>query len=162
MSQMPKEGRFEYGKMDRQTGAQWVHVTPEMARAHPQGKVNIPIIVIGLIFAATGIWKVWGYLEFGYLSLLLGGALQLLTALTLLIRAPIALFFAGGQLLLSLFFTVTGGAMKTLSVSGPADSLFTLGFLIFSALSLFYLFEGDRPNLIYRHRYRSFAKRTEN
>ena len=161
MSQMPKEGRFEYGKMDRQTGAQWVHVTPDMARGHPQGKVNAPIVIIALIFAVTGVWKVWGFLEFGYMSLLLGGAIQLLTALTLLIRAPVALFFAGAQLLLSLFFTVTGGAMKTLSQSAPVDSLFTLGFLIFSALSLFYLFEGDRPNLIYRHRYRSFAKRGE-
>ena len=50
MSQMPKEGRFEYGKMDRQTGAQWVHVTPDMARGHPQGKVNAPIVIIALIF----------------------------------------------------------------------------------------------------------------
>ena len=65
MAKMPEEGRFEYGKMDKQTGAQWVHVTPEMARAHPQGKLNLPLWLITGVFAAFGLLQLVDFVQFG-------------------------------------------------------------------------------------------------
>ncbi len=157
MAKMPEEGRFEYGKMDKQTGAQWVHVTPEMARAHPQGKLNAALWAIAAVFAAFGAIRLYIIvLGYGDWLVWIGAGLSFLTALALAIRAPIALFLAGAQLLIGLFGLVTGGALKGLADVDGSQALNTLGLLIFSALALFYLMEGDRPNLIYRHRYRSF------
>lgn len=153
MAEFPKEGRFEYGKMDQQTGAQWVYVTPDMARAHPQGKLNAALWAIATVFVALGLLKLAAAVSAGFAFILvLGGAFQLLTGVMLAMRAPYAVLLAGAQLLITLFGTVTSGMM---------GELFQLGVLIFSAGSLFYLTEGDRPNLIYRHRYRSFRGKSD-
>ena len=156
MAKMPEEGRFEYGKMDKQTGAQWVHVTPEMARAHPQGKLNLPLWLITGVFAAFGLLQLVEFAQFGDWLALFKAVLQLLTAIMLVMRAPISLMLAGAQLLLSVFGAVTGGMLKNMSELGETGGFVVLAYLIFCGLSLFYLFEGDRPNLIYRHRFRSF------
>lgn len=147
MSKLPEEGRFEYGKMDKQTGAQWVNVTPEMARNHPQGKLTIALRGIAAVFLAFGTLRI--ALNGAYWGDLLGGGLQMLTGIMLMMRAPWAVLLAGAQLLLTIFGLVT---------SGFGDHWSDLAMLVFSFGALFYLVEGDRPNLIYRHRYRTFGK----
>ena len=147
MSKLPEEGRFEYGKMDKQTGAQWVNVTPEMARGHPQGKLTIALWGIAAVFLAFGTLRI--ALNGAYLGDLLGGGLQVLTGIMLMMRAPWAVLLAGAQLLLTIFGLVTS------SFGGHWSDL---AMLVFSFGALFYLVEGDRPNLIYRHRYRSYGK----
>ena len=151
MSQFPKEGRFEYGKMDQQTGAQWVNVTPEMARAHPQGKLNLALWCIAAVFVAFGILRIASAVLDG--GGLFAGCLQVFTGVLLAMRAPWAVLIAGAQMLLTIFSLVTGGF---------GDHWIGLALLMFSFGALFYLIEGERPNLIYRHRYRSYGKGYKN
>lgn len=158
MAKMPEEGRFEYGKMDKNTGAQWVHVTPEMARAHPQGRLNALLWVIVAAFAALGAIKVYLSLTYGGTGLLVGGVVELLTALMLAIRAPWGVWLAGAQLLVSVFGLVTGGVLKELALTETEIGLAILAYFVFLVLALFYLVEGERPNLIYRHRFRSYRR----
>lgn len=158
MAKMPEEGRFEYGKMDKNTGAQWVHVTPEMARAHPQGRLNALLWGIVAVFAALGAVKVYLFLTFGGTLLLSIGLVELLTALMLGLRAPWGVWLAGAQLLMSVFGLVTGGTFADLQMAGSAVAIATLAYFVFAALTLFYLIEGERPNLIYRHRFRSYRR----
>ena len=156
MAKMPEEGRFEYGKMDKQTGAQWVHVTPEMARAHPQGRLNLALWLIVMVFALIGFTFIYGFFVAGGVTSLIQGLLALFTAITLAMRAPIAVMLAAAQIFLNILLQLLGGTLKDLSNMSPEYGILTLVILIFSGLSLFYLIEGERPNLIYRHRFRSF------
>lgn len=147
MSEFPKDGRFEYGKMDKQTGAQWVHVTPEMARAHPQGKLNLALWAIAAVFLSFGLLRL--SVSAGEMLNVISGVLQIVTGLMLMMRAPWGIMIAGAQLILTIFGVVT---------SGFGGHWMDLVILLFSFGALFYLVEGDRPNLIYKHRYRSYGK----
>ena len=71
-------------------------------------------------------------------------------------RAPIAVMLAAAQIFLNILLQLLGGTLKDLSNMSPEYGILTLVILIFSGLSLFYLIEGERPNLIYRHRFRSY------
>ncbi len=161
MAKLPEEGRFEYGRMDKTTGAQWVYVTPEMARGHPKGRLGATLWAIVAVFAAFGVLRIYAFVQTGNTILLVVALLQILTALMLAIRAPWAVGLAGVQMVLSLLGTITGDALRELAYLDQAEAFLTLGNLIFSGLTLFYLFEGDRPNLIYRHRFRSFRGQPE-
>lgn len=156
MAEMPKDGRFEYGKFDPTTGAQWVYVSQTMARAHPKGRLGPALWAIVAFFAAEAGMKT--YIAFAYDApiLLIGSGLQLLTALLLAIRAPWALVVALVQLGISIFGVVTDFSNTEIE----KDFMSLIGLLV-SCGAAFYLFEGDRPNLIYRHRFRSFRERKE-
>lgn len=150
MANFPEEGRFERGKMDRLTGAQWVHVTPEMARAHPQGNLSPMLWIIVIIFVGAAGFQLWetlgGVGRFSWVGVLL----KLCTAILLVLRAPYALVLAMVQLIFSVF------TLATFLADGISP--FAIVELIFVVFAVSYLMEGDRPNLIYRHRFRSYPK----
>ena len=148
---MNKPKNFETGTQDRLTGATWVHVAPELARNHAQGKLNALLWAIVVAIAIGGGSKIAAFTAGGALFWLFGGLFQLLTAWLLAIRAPWAVVIVGAQLIISLI---------SLAISlQESVSLFKMIELGFSIAVLSYLIEGDRPNLIYRHRYRSFREK---
>jgi len=136
-------------------GAHWIYVPREIAHAHPKGRPGIVIYLIAAWLAATGGLEVALMLagRVPWWAGLLGG-LSMLTALGLLMRAPIAMIFA---IILPVRHTVgmIGGVTVLTGVS-QFDAVFVLVQAIIPIGIIFYLLEAERPNLIYRLRYRSY------
>ncbi len=140
-----------YEKQDHYTGIPWVSVTPQEVRGHPKGQLTPLLWLIGLFFIGSALLKIW-LLAQGGLGLggaVLSGLFPLLTGIGLLMRAPWALILAVLSAGFSLFGLVRG--------FGTDTSLIYLGETIIMAGILFYLMDGDRPNFIYRHRYRKYS-----
>lgn len=138
-------------KQDAYSGIPWVYVSPEEVRAHPKGRLSPTLWATGLFFIASGLAKGWVLAAGGAGTglALLAGALPLLTGVGLLIRAPWALVLAvvsAGLTLFSLFRDIGGEA-----------GLYYLAEALVMAGILFYLLDGDRPNFIYRHRFRKYS-----
>ena len=106
--------------------------------------------IIVIIFLGTAGFQVWqtlnGLASFGWV----GAILKIATAVLLVLRAPWALVLAMVQLIVSVF------TLATFLVDGISP--FAIVELIFVVFAVSYLMEGDRPNLIYRHRFRSYPK----
>lgn len=147
MAEMPEDGRFEYGPRDPVTGERWVYVSREMARAHPKGGLDWRLYAI--IVYLVGVAAAW-FVEFvfaGYaLSLFMLSLLPMLAALGLVLRSPFAL------VLVVIIFAM--GAFRMVTNIG-AMNLVGLGQILMLGFFAVYLLTGERPNLIYRHRYRS-------
>ncbi|NSX55877.1 hypothetical protein [Parasulfitobacter algicola] len=140
----------ERGQYDKETGAQWVNVTPEMARAHPLGKPGLLIYLIAAWFALGAMGQLGFLFTLGFSFLFLAlFFLYLLTAVALVLRAPVSVWLV----------TVSGG-LQILLLMMSAD-IVTVFLAAIHILIIFYILDGDRPNLIYRHRYRSFKKGDE-
>ena len=137
------------------SGIPWVHVTPEQARNLPQGTLNAPLIAISLYFLLIGMFK-FGLLfsnGAGVGVALLNGAWPFLTGVGLALRVPWSIVMA----LIS--STLTVWALVRGSQAGVVDGarLYPLFETIINVGILFYLVDGDRPNLIYRHRFRKYS-----
>lgn len=141
-------------------GFQWVHVPREMAHGHPKGRPGIVLWLIAAWFAASGGLEValvaaagtawWsGLLGFASLAAGVGLILRVPWAYVLAVLLP-ARFVVG-------FVMAIGGGAQGLTGAAQVDQLFVLAQAVIAVAVTFYLIEGERPNLIYRLRYRSYA-----
>ncbi len=143
-------------------GRHWVYVTANQAAGHPKGRPGIVIYAIAVWFAAIGAFEAAILLTNGMFGLV-GGiftVLLLVAAVLLITRSPWGYVLA---ILLAVrecfgFIQLIGGGAV-----GVSPELATYGVVnaIIGAGVIMHLVEGDRPNLIYRHRYRSYRAEAE-
>lgn len=137
------------------SGIPWVNVTPQQARNHPKGKLNAILWVIALFFFLTGALRIYFAIADGYgiQFALLSGVWPLLVGLGLAFRVPWAVVMACISAGLSMYFLIRS--------FGVGADVFLLVQTLISVGILFYLVDADRPNLIYRHRYRKYSAQKE-
>lgn len=154
MSEEPKNGQDPNGpdqKGDYYSGIPWVYVDPAQARAHPKGQLTPVLFVIGLYLVGIGLWKAYVFADAGYALgvVILGGILPVLAGAGLLLRMPWAIVVT----IVMAGFTLYSFARNLRADPDPlllVDALVAVGVI-------FYLVEGERPNFIYRHRYRKYS-----
>ncbi len=137
---------------DAYSGLTWVYVTPEEVRGHPKGRLNLVLWAIVAFLVGSGLLKLVVFLGAGAPVgiALVSGLVPLLTGLGLALRLPYALVAAIVTAGVTLYTTI--GAMGSdQSVWFLLDSLVAVGII-------FYLLDADRPNFIYRHRYRKYSE----
>lgn len=144
MSDESKRGDFY-------SGIPWVYVAPDQARAHPKGQLGPVLWAIVAYFIAIAILKTVLTLNYGlgYGVAAFNGGWPLIVGLGLAFRIPWAIILSAVSAGLTVYALVRG--------LGGDGSLFTLFELIANVGILFYLIDADRPNLIYRHRYRKYS-----
>lgn len=137
---------------DAYSGLTWVYVSPRDVRDHPKGRLNTILWAIVLFLVGSGLLKLIVFVDAGAaLSIaLLSGLFPILTGLGLALRMPFALVIAIIMAGIALYTTV--GAM------GSEESLWFLVDSLVAVGIIFYLLDGDRPNFIYRHRYRKYSE----
>lgn len=137
------------------SGIPWVYITPQQARALPTGKLNLVLYLIAFYFVLIGLFKFALILSFGagLGTALLNGVLPVLTGLGLLARVPWSIIMALVSAILTVWFLIRGTQFSAEDGSVVFQMLET----ILNVGILFYLTEADRPNLIYRHRYRKYS-----
>lgn len=143
-------------RRDFYSGIPWVNVTAKEAHAHPLGKLGPIEWAIALYFLAIAILKFWLVLsyDFGFGAAVLNSIWPLLVGLGLALRVPWAVIMAMVSAALTAYALVRG--------LGGGGNLITLFEMIASVGILFYLVDADRPNLIYRHRYRKYSVEDDN
>ena len=136
---------------DFYSGIPWVNVAPQQARAHPKGKLNLVLWAIVAYFIGIGSLKFGLALSYGagFGIALLNGIWPFLTGIGLALRVPWAIIMATIAALLTIYALVR-------SLGGDGSLVILLQTLANVGI-LFYLVDGDRPNLIYRHRYRQYS-----
>ena len=156
--EMREESRRIQTVVDR-NGAHWVYLSPHEAAAHPKGRPGLALWLVAAWFAAAGGLEIALAVGAGA-PLWSGGlgALSLLAGLGLVLRVPWAYVLA---VLLPARFVI--GFVQTVSAAPPpltGDPELDMGFVLLQAVIaivvMFYLLEGERPNLVYRHRFRSY------
>lgn len=138
-------------KPDFYSGIPWVYVPADQARAHPKGKLNLLLGLIAAYFILGGLVRIYLTIEAGYgmTGAALSGGWFLLTGIGLALRAPYSVLMAATSAGLAIFTVI--------KVVGSDGSLFILFETIANVGILFYLVDGDRPNFVYRHRYRKYS-----
>ncbi len=136
---------------DFYSGIPWVSVSPEQARAHPKGALGPLLWAIVVYFVAIAALKFYLSISYGAgpTIAILNSVWPLLVGLGLAIRAPWAVIMAMISAALTVYALVRG--------LGGDGSLITLFETLANVGILFYLIDADRPNLIYRHRYRQYS-----
>lgn len=143
-------------RADKMTGIPWVYVGRAAAHAHPKGQLGPVEWAIAVFMILAGLGKIWAYLADGTgLLPALGIAIwPVLAGIGLIARVPWALVMtvvSAGITLLLMFRGLKGG------MAGDAVAwIYLVEMLIFTGI-IFYLMDGERPNLIYRHRYRKYS-----
>ncbi|MEM6477591.1 MAG: hypothetical protein AAF647_00955 [Pseudomonadota bacterium] len=138
-------------------GRHWVYVTPDEAFAHKKGRPGLAEYAMALWFGGIGAFEAALSLSFGAFGPVQGifAVLLLACAIGLIFRAPWSFVLA---ILLAVremfgFVQLIGGGAFDLPLLfafyGVVNAIIGIGII-------FYMIEGDRPNLIYRHRYRSY------
>lgn len=149
---------------DQYSGIPWVDVTPEQARAHPKGNLGVALWVISLYFIGVSVVKLILSVSYGggFGVVLLNCIWPFLAGLGLILRVPWSVFMVIVSTAITAYGLMRGLQVQfTLPEGAPQpDAWQTLPYLfemIASVGILFYLIDGDRPNLIYRHRYRQYS-----
>jgi hypothetical protein len=129
----------------------WVYIDPEQARALPRGKLGLIEWAIAAYFLGIAILKFWWVLSVGGgLGIAVLNAIwPFLAGVGLALRVPWSIVMAMISTALTIYALVRG--------LGGDGSLITLAEMVANVGTLFYLIDGDRPNLIYRHRYRKYS-----
>ncbi len=150
-NQNPNEIKFERMPRDPETGVAWVYVSRNMAHAHPLGQLGVVLWLIVGWLILTGLFKLYWLTQINapLTVTLLAGALPFLAGVGLAMRVPWSVAMVMGMVGFTLFSMING-------VAGLGH--WALAEMVLSMLVLFYLIEADRPNLIYRYRYRSFKR----
>ncbi len=139
---------------DFYTGIPWVYVTGDQARNHPKGHLNLILWAVVAYFLGIAALKFgWVISAGGGIGIaLLNSIWPFLTGLGLAFRVPWAVIMASVAAGLTVWALLRGFGDGSL---GPlAETIANVGIL-------FYLIDGDRPNLIYRHRYRKYSVEKE-
>ncbi|AGI67723.1 hypothetical protein OAN307_c20910 [Octadecabacter antarcticus 307] len=136
---------------DFYSGIPWVPVSPEQARAHSKGALGPLLWAIVVYFIAIAVLRLYLSLTYGLgpTTAILNSIWPLLVGLGLAIRAPWAVIMAAISAALTIFALARG--------LGNDGNLITLFETLANVGILFYLVDADRPNLIYRHRYRKYS-----
>ena len=146
-------------KTDPYSRIPWVYVTREQAHAHPKGRLGPLLYAIAAFLILSGAVKLYVFLSAGapLWMVLMSGLLPIAAGLGLLARMPFALVLTILLAGLTLFFAILG--MRDLSEPGVStvERVLPLIDALVSAGICFYLMDADRPNLIYRHRYRKYS-----
>ena len=132
-------------------GRHWVYVSAGDAHAHRLGQPGVILWAVAawlMLNAGLAIISIMG----GSLSGLLWGAVFAGAAMGLIFRKYWGWWLCLlGCIRVLWIFAILGGAKAI----GPGGLIF-LGNAVIAVGVGFYLIEGARPNLIYRHRYRSY------
>lgn len=138
-------------KPDFYSGIPWVNVPPHQARAHPKGRLNLVLWLISGYFVAIGLLNIYltSRAGFGFGAALSTGIWPLLTGIGLALRVPYAVLMASISAGLTVYALIRG--------IGDQDSVIVLLETIANVGILLYLADGDRPNFVYRHRYRKYS-----
>lgn len=149
MSDQPKRGNF-YSSIP------WVYVTAREAHAHALGKLGPFEWLIVAYFIGISLLKFWLVLDYGAgLDVaILNSIWPFLVGIGLALRVPWAIIMAMISAALTAYILVRG--------LGGGGDLITLFEMIANVGILFYLIDADRPNLIYRHRYRKYSVEDDN
>lgn len=149
---------------DQYSGIPWVDVTPQQARAHPKGHLGSLLWVIALYFIGTSIAKFYFAMAAGagVGIAVLNGIWPFLAGIGLALRVPWSVFMVIVSVAItaySLFAGLRPHFSLPENAAPPAlgETLPYLLDMIVNVAILFYLIDGDRPNLIYRHRYRQYS-----
>jgi len=137
---------------DAYSGLKWVHLSRAEAHSLPSGRLNMVLWAIVAFLIGSGLFKLVVFIGSGApLGLTFIAALvPVLTGLGLAARLPYALVLAVIMAGITLYSTMRAmGEGQTIWLL--VDALVALGIL-------FYLLEGDRPNLIYRYRFRKYSE----
>lgn len=138
-------------------GRHWVYVTAEEAFGHPKGRPGLAEYAMALWFAGIGAIEASISLSFGQFGVVQGvfTVLLMFCAVGLILRSPwsyvLSILLAVREMF-GFIQLIGGGAYEVppmLALYGVANAIVGTGII-------FYLIEGDRPNFIYRHRYRSY------
>lgn len=143
-------------RADKITGIPWVYVTRAQAHAHPKGRLGPIEWTIAGVFLLVAVYKLWSVLDSGGAAwLALAVAIwPFLAGLGLIARVPWALVMAVISAGLTLFQLVRG--LTGDRAPGDDGVAYLVEMLIYAGI-LFYLMDGERPNLIYRYRYRKYS-----
>lgn len=135
-------------------GRQWIYVTDAQVRGHSKGHFGIFIWIVCLWFSCVGGLEIilgssssLPRLVFGILVFLVGAGLVVRNRLAYLLALFVPIIF-----LIRFFSQATGYGTAMVTPAQYYDlvnALVTVGVC-------FYMFEGDRPNFIFRRRYRSY------
>jgi hypothetical protein len=136
---------------DFYSGIPWVSVSPEQARDHPKGALGPLLWVIVAYFISIAVLRLTLSLYYGAgpMIALFNFIFPFLVGLGLAFRSPWAVIFAAISAGLTVFSLLRG--------LGGDGNLITLFETLANVGILFYLVDADRPNLIYRHRYRKYS-----
>lgn len=156
----PQPAREE--RADAYSGIPWVYVTREEVWAHPKGKLS------GILWAIAAYLIVAGLVKMGILRTegvplgwaILFGCFPLLCGIGLILRMPFAVILATISAAMTVFQLVGGiGSIagNAFSTSDDTATYWLLFHLLASVGIVFHLMDGDRPNFIYRHRYRKYS-----
>lgn len=162
MTERLKPGETRRGRRNRETGIAWVQVSREDAHAHPMGQLDWVLYLVIGFFVVAGLTRGWFVATGGGGAVLVAAvaALPLLTALLLWLRAALARVLVVGSGLFTLFGILSRG-FEGMADAGLGASLWVLGELVAILAITIYLWEGDRPNLVYANRYRSYRDPAE-
>lgn len=140
---------------DPYSGLKWVYVTRDEVIGHPKGRLNLVLWLIAAFLIGSGLVKLWVFATSGapLAMVLLSGLAPLLTGLGLALRAPYAIVAAIIMAAITLF--------STMRAMGEGQSILFLFDALVALGIIFYLLDGDRPNFIYRHRYRKYSEERE-
>lgn len=167
MGKRLKPGEMRRGKRNAETGVTWVQVSRETAHAHPMGRLNWLMYLIILYFLAVGVTKFWQVVDFGGTVWVAAAAavLPLITGLLLWAKAALARVLVIVTGVLTVHFAVSSTfGMRTSDTVGLAEAggagwaVISLVELVIVLAITIYMWEGDRPNLIYANRFRSFRE----
>ena len=142
-------------EQDPYSGLRWVYVTRAEVFGHPKGRLNAILWGIVVFLIGTGLLKLWVFASAGapLAMVLLSGLLPILTGLGLAVRAPLALVAAIVMAGVTLY--------STMRAMGEGQSIVILMDAVLAFGIIFYLLDGDRPNFIYRHRFRKYSDARE-
>ncbi len=143
------------GKRDVYSGIPWEHVPGDQVRAHPKGKLNAALWLIAAYLLLSGGAKVWilAGQSVPIWVLVLGGILPFITGLGLIARMPMSI-------ILAVVLAGVGAYSFLQGLRAAATPLVLVdGLIAFGILG--YLLEGERPNFIYRHRFRKYSALTQ-
>ena len=138
-------------------GRHWVTVTRAEASSHPKGRPGPFEVLIAIWLMAFGALDLVGRFYGGIIGFgVIWPILFILTSVGLILRLPIAWVISFLCCIRVLWAFVFGGY----GFEGPLG-LFFLGNAVVAVAAAFYMLEGERPNLIYRLRYRSYRAEAE-
>jgi len=146
-------------KTDPYSRIPWVYVSRAEAHAHPKGQLGPVLYAICGFLILTGALKTVVFFMAGepLWSVAISGVLPVFAGLGLYARMPFALVLTILMAGLTLFLAILG--MRALAEPGVTEieRVIPLIDAVIAAAICFHLMDGDRPNLIYRHRYRKYS-----